>query len=230
MPRAAPPGIHNRQKRQETAMSEPLGLLLAMMQPSASMEEEFHDWYDTEHIPERAGVDGFLSAQRFVCVEGWPRYAALYDLRTHGVLKEPGYMALSGTKFSPWSKRILPRVHGQTRHEGPQVYPGNALYGGRGKPARLALLRFRGMAPEAEGAVIAALRRVFDGRPEILQLRVWRSDYHGDFAFVAGVEGDSTLTLAGLDLSGLGEHRRFLDLANVYTPYWRRGVLHGVFA
>jgi hypothetical protein len=36
--------------------------------------------------------------------------------------------------------------------------------------------------------------------------------------------------LAGLDLSGLGEYRRYLDLTNVYMPYWRRGVLHGVFA
>jgi hypothetical protein len=211
-------------------MSEPLGLLLAMMQPSAGMEEEFHDWYDTEHIPERAGVEGFLSAQRFVCIEGWPRYVALYDLTHYGVLKEPEYVALSGAKFSPWSKRVLPRVHGQARAEGPQIYPGTARYGDAGKPARMAILRFRGMGPDAEGAVVAGLRKVCEGRPEVLQLRVWRSDYHGDFAFVASIEGDATLTISGLDLSGLGEHRRHLDLTNLYMPYWRRGVLHGVFA
>lgn len=211
-------------------MSEPFGMLLAMMQPPASMEEEFHDWYDTEHIPERAGIDGFLSAQRFVCIEGWPRYAAIYDLAHHGVLKEPGYVALSGPRFSPWSKRVLPRVHGQARAEGPQIYPGMGRYGDGGKPARMALLRFRGMDAGAEGAIVEELRRVFDGRPEVLQLRVWRSDYHGDFAFVAAVEGDATLTMSGVDLSALGENRRHLDLTNVYMPYWRRGVLHGVFA
>ena len=31
----------------------PKGLLLAAMDFSAAPEDEFHDWYDLEHIPER---------------------------------------------------------------------------------------------------------------------------------------------------------------------------------
>ena len=38
------------------------GLLLAMMEPPPAMEEEFQDWYDTEHFPERADCEGFLTA------------------------------------------------------------------------------------------------------------------------------------------------------------------------
>ena len=34
------------------------GLLLAMMEPPPAMEEEFQDWYDTEHFPERADLRG----------------------------------------------------------------------------------------------------------------------------------------------------------------------------
>ena len=34
------------------------GLLLAMMEPPPAMEEEFQDWYDTEHFPERATCEG----------------------------------------------------------------------------------------------------------------------------------------------------------------------------
>jgi hypothetical protein len=30
------------------------GLRLAMMEPPPAVEEEFQDWYDTEHFPERA--------------------------------------------------------------------------------------------------------------------------------------------------------------------------------
>ena len=210
-------------------MAEPLGVLLAMMQPPSDMEEEFQDWYDTEHIPERAAVEGFLSAQRFVCIDGFPRYVAIYQLAHHGVLKEPGYQAISGTKFSPWSKRILPRVHGQVRVEGPQIYPGQARYGDAGKPARMALIRFRGMAADAGQAIVQGLRKVLDGRPEVMQFMVWHSNYHGDLAFMAMVEGDSTFTIAGLDLSPLGEYRRNIDLTNLYIAYWRRGVLTGVF-
>ena len=210
-------------------MAEPLGILLAMMQPSASEEEEFHDWYDTEHVPERAAIQGFLSAQRFVCIDGFPRYIAAYDLTHHGVLGEPAYLAVSGDKFSPWSKRVLSRVHGQRRLEGPQIYPGHARYGATGNPARMALLRFRGLGDDAEQTIVNGLRKTFEGHPSVLQLRVWRSDYHGDFSFVAMVEGDTTLTLEGMDLSPLGNNVRHVDLRNLYIAYWRRGTLHGVF-
>src|SRR3546814_3022829 len=50
------------------------GFLMVTMEPPAAIEEEFNDWYDTEHVPERAAVDGFETAQRYVCVDGFPRY------------------------------------------------------------------------------------------------------------------------------------------------------------
>ena len=63
------------------------GLLLAMMEPPPAIEEEFQDWYDTEHYPERATCEGFLTAHRFICIDGWPRYLALYDLADADVLR-----------------------------------------------------------------------------------------------------------------------------------------------
>ena len=63
------------------------GLLLAMMEPPPAMEEEFQDWYDTEHFPERATCEGFLTAHRFICIDGWPRYLALYDVADTDVLR-----------------------------------------------------------------------------------------------------------------------------------------------
>ena len=41
-------------------MTERAGLMMAMMQPPPTMEEEFQDWYDTEHFPERANCGGSL--------------------------------------------------------------------------------------------------------------------------------------------------------------------------
>jgi hypothetical protein len=211
-------------------MAEPLGLLLATMESPATLEEEFQDWYDTEHIPERAEIKGFLSAKRFVCIQGWPRYVALYDLAYIGVLKEAGYMALAGEKFSPWSKRILARVRGQFRAEGVQIYPGQSTYAAKGDPARMLLLRFRGMERNWERAIVAGLVATYEKRRDVLQLRIWQSEYNGELCYIAAIDGQSSLGVDNVDLAPLGDESRYLDLMNLYMPYWRRGVLHGVFS
>ncbi len=99
------------------------GLLLAMMEPPPAMEEEFQDWYDTEHFPERASCEGFLTAHRFVCIDGWPRYLALYDLADTDVLRGPAYARIAGERCSPWTRRIVSRVWGQYRADAAQVHP-----------------------------------------------------------------------------------------------------------
>ena len=40
------------------------GLLIASFDFSNAYEDEFHDWYDLEHIPERKAVPGFPWALR----------------------------------------------------------------------------------------------------------------------------------------------------------------------
>src|SRR6266851_2807988 len=42
----------------EGAMAK--GILVAAMDFSAAPEDEFHDWYDLEHVPERLRVPGFF--------------------------------------------------------------------------------------------------------------------------------------------------------------------------
>ena len=52
------------------------GILIAAMNFASIAEDEFHDWYDTEHLPERQRVPGFLACERWIGVgEGrsrWP--------------------------------------------------------------------------------------------------------------------------------------------------------------
>ena len=84
-----------------------LGLLLSCFDYSPVAEDEFHDWYDTEHIPERLRIPGFINAVRWVG-DSNPRVSlAIYDLESLDVLKKPEYRAVSPENFSPWSKRIL---------------------------------------------------------------------------------------------------------------------------
>jgi hypothetical protein len=129
-------------------MSQTRGLLLAMMEPPPAMD-------DTEHFPERAECEGFLTASRFVCIDGWPRYLALYDQADTEVLRGPGYAKIAGKRYSPWTHRIVSRVWGQYRADAAQVYPGTALLGDSGSAARIALWRFRharARFPRAKGS------------------------------------------------------------------------------
>jgi hypothetical protein len=86
------------------------GLLLTITEPPHAMEEEFNAWYDTEHIPERNAITGFISSRRWV----WPdakagegKYLATYELESPAALTTPEYLSHVGEHFTPWSKRCL---------------------------------------------------------------------------------------------------------------------------
>jgi hypothetical protein len=202
-------------------MAEGKGLLFVTMQPPEGLEEEFNDWYDTEHVPERAGLPGFETARRFVCIEGWPRYLALYDLAAVGALHTPEYLAVGGDRSSPWTKRVTGRVRGLCRMEATQVFPGQAITGAQGAAARLCVLRFHGAPASAETALVKGLREAFGGR-DLAQLRVFRSSEGGADAYLAIAELRCA-TAPAPNLAALGEAARFLDLSNVYIPYFARG-------
>ena len=79
------------------------GLLLAMIDVDPAHEEEFTRWYNEEHFPDRATCPGFLSARRFMAVDGSPKYLALYDLESPEVLDGAAYKQI---QTSPWTERM----------------------------------------------------------------------------------------------------------------------------
>jgi predicted dehydrogenase len=97
------------------------GLLLAAMNFQNTAADEFNDWYDTEHIPERQRVAGFLTHQRWVGADGAPVSVAIYDLETVGVLASAAYRAIGGENLSPWSKRITAQCERLLRFEGSEA-------------------------------------------------------------------------------------------------------------
>jgi hypothetical protein len=103
------------------------GILIAAMNIGNAAEDEFHDWYDTEHLPERARVPGFLRCQRWIGADDRKISVATYDLDGVGVLQGPEYRAIGGENLSPWSKRVTGRVERLMRFEGDQTLPGDAL-------------------------------------------------------------------------------------------------------
>jgi hypothetical protein len=189
------------------------------------MEDEFNDWYDLEHTPDRASIPGFESARRFVCVSGWPKYVSFYDLETAQVLESEAYRVVAWERFSPWTKRVMARVRGQYRASGDQVYPGNAITGEMG---RLTLMRFRNAPDEEQPAILKGLLGNYERRQETAQIRLFRSDYDNRIDYVALVESRLPFSEPGMDLSLFGNAGNRIDLFNQYVPYWTRGPLPGV--
>ena len=101
------------------------GVLIAAMDFSKVAEDEFNDWYDTEHIPERQRVPGFLSCQRWIGSENPKHSVVTYDLESVSVLQSPGYRAIGGENLSPWSKRVTACTQRLLRFEGDQILPGD---------------------------------------------------------------------------------------------------------
>lgn len=68
------------------------GLLTAWIGIPSEYEEEFNNWYNTEHLRDRLNVAGLLAARRYESIRGEPKYFALYELEHTGVLNEEPYL------------------------------------------------------------------------------------------------------------------------------------------
>jgi hypothetical protein len=127
--------------------AKPMGLLVAGFDYSPVPADEFNDWYDTEHIPERRRVPGFVNCERWIGAENPSISIATYDLESLDVLASAPYRAISGEKLSPWSRRVTSKCKRICRFEGEQLPPGN-----RAAPEAAGGLLFFAMnpLPEAE--------------------------------------------------------------------------------
>lgn len=79
------------------------GVILVSMDVDPAREEEFNDWYNTEHIPHFSRVPGVIVARRFRAVRGSPAYVALYHVANTDVYATPAWMAANET---PWILRM----------------------------------------------------------------------------------------------------------------------------
>ena len=124
------------------------GLLVAAFDFSTAHGDEFHDWYDLEHIPERQAVPGFGACERWIRDEEPALAVATYDLDTLGVLRGEAYQAIAYDNLSIWSKRVTGMCRRLLRFEGTHISPGGAA-----APAGAGglLLNAMNVTPEAEG-------------------------------------------------------------------------------
>ena len=103
-----------------------MGLLVAGFDSSPVAEDEFNDWYDTEHMPERVSCAGFGRCERWLAADNPKISIATYDLDSLGVLKSEPYLKIGGANLSVWSKRVTAKANRICRFEAEQMSPGNA--------------------------------------------------------------------------------------------------------
>ena len=103
------------------------GILIAAMNFSDVAEDEFHDWYDLEHLPERVSIPGFLNGERWISAKDPKISVATYDLESIGTLGSARYLSVAHDNASPWTKRVIGRCHRLLRYEGEQITPGYQL-------------------------------------------------------------------------------------------------------
>lgn len=198
------------------------GVLMVTMEPPASLEEEFNDWYDKEHFPQRRALPGFLDASRWVCVDGWPRWLAIYELVSLAALESDAYRAVSGANATPWSQRVLPRTVGRTRVAAVSLGSDAEIDRHTTVPASRLLLagaQLSGGLSQARDAA-AQMRATLESRDDLLRLR---SYVEGDTMLWTVATFDARVATDALALSmgrpaGLG-----MTTFNLYAPYVRSG-------
>ncbi len=190
------------------------GLLLVLVDPAPALEEELNDWYDTEHLPERAAVAGFETARRFTSLGDGPRYAAIYDLASPDVLQGDAYLAVSGGNFSPWTRRVTSRTY-PTRMTAEQIGTRQAI---TGPCNRLLLLKIRKESDSDLADVAAGVEASFSGQSGFLQTRVF-AGVEPQPNFIIAIAEFSAAALPPIELEAFGDCGKRLSLAASYRPY-----------
>lgn len=101
------------------------GILLVGFDYTNAHEDEFHDWYDLEHVPERQRVPGFGDCARWISVTNPKHAVATYELDSLDVLQSAEYRAIAYENLSVWSKRVTAMCTRLIRFDGEQILPGN---------------------------------------------------------------------------------------------------------
>jgi hypothetical protein len=87
------------------------GVILTAMDVDPAVEDEFNDWYNTEHIPILSKLPGMLAARRFRADRGTTRYLALYHVTDPAIYAKPSWYTANET---PWMLRMRRFQHNRT--------------------------------------------------------------------------------------------------------------------
>lgn len=80
-------------------------LHVVLVDVDPQVEKDFNRWYDEVHVPQILSCPGWLSAHRRICLEGGPKYAAVYEVSGPEAYETPEFRAIKG--FGPFERHVL---------------------------------------------------------------------------------------------------------------------------
>ena len=72
------------------------------------VEEAFNQWYDAVHVPALLRCPGWLSARRYVVLDGGPKYLAIYEVDSAEIINSPAWQEASD--LGEWKPKIRPHT------------------------------------------------------------------------------------------------------------------------
>lgn len=80
------------------------GILCLWFDVAPEKVDDFYEWHNREHMPERLGNAGFRSGRRFMATRAPKQYFVLYETKSPETVSGPEYM--NNVRFgTEWSKR-----------------------------------------------------------------------------------------------------------------------------
>ncbi|MFI4987109.1 MAG: hypothetical protein ACHQF3_06695 [Alphaproteobacteria bacterium] len=114
--------------------------------------QNFYQWHDREHIPERVGIEGFLRGRRYIAVSGTPEFLTLYEVRDRAVLSGKSYLERLDNP-TEWTARSVRHFRNVSRSLCAVEFSA-----GKGSGGIVGTVRFD-CAPENDAALLDRLTR-----------------------------------------------------------------------
>jgi len=91
--------------------------------------DDFHQWHNHEHMPERVGIPGFRRGRRYAAVASAPEYFNLYEADSPEVLGGQDYLNRLNAP-TEWTRRVVPSFRNVSRSICRVVYTDGVGQGG----------------------------------------------------------------------------------------------------
>ena len=113
-------------------------------------KDDFYEWHNREHMPERTAIPGFNRGRRYIALAGAPEYFNLYEADSPEVLGGADYLARLNNP-TPWTRQVVASFRNVVRGICRVLYSGGIGQGG-------CMLTLRFDVPDAHAdAVVATL-------------------------------------------------------------------------
>ena len=117
-------------------------------------QDDFYDWHNREHMPERVGIPGFRRGRRYVAISGGPEFFNLYEADSPETLSSQDYQNRLNAPTA-WTQRVVPSFRNVARS-----ICRVAFTNGVGSGGVMLTLRFAIDAARRDGTIDALRRRV----------------------------------------------------------------------